>query len=83
MGVFLARRKSISVVLLPIHCGYKSRYLGVLHYKSVFQVQCPQYIDFVSKHKMGEFSLFFTCLGEEREYMAGCLLQAGISGGKM
>lgn len=71
-------------MFLPIRCGYKSRDLGVLHNKSGFQVRRPQCGDFVSKHKRGEFSLFFSCFGkEEREYMAGCVLQAGISGGKI
>lgn len=32
----------------------------------------------------GNSPCFFSCFGkEEREYMAGCVLQAGISGGKI
>lgn len=47
------------MVLLPIHCGYKSHYLGVLHNKSGFQVWCPQYVDFCFQTQKGGILLVF------------------------
>lgn len=80
---FLARRKSISVVFLPIHCGINPIILMYFTTNQDFKFGVLSTYIFISKHKRGEFSLVFTCFGKEREYMAGCVLQAGISGGKL
>lgn len=71
--VFLARRKSILAVLLPIRYSYKLHYFGMLLNKSRFQVQCPQHVQSLFPNtKAGNSTCVYVIWGK-RECMAGCI----------
>lgn len=55
----------------------------MLQNKSRFQVQCPQYVDFVSQHKRGKFYLFLH--GLEKAVIYGWIygVVRNICGGKI